>query len=76
MEKIKKMNKEKNIFYAVYEVLENDEVIRGVFDYSLEVVEFLENKIDVRHLSTYIKNEYIIILNNRSYKVYKFKDNE
>lgn len=70
------MNKEKNIFYAVYEVLENDEVIRGVFDYSLEVVEFLENKIDVRHLSTYIKNEYIIILNNRSYKVYKFKDNE
>lgn len=70
------MKNNNNVFYAVYEVLANDEVIRGVFDYSLEVVEFLENKIDVRHLSTYIKNEYIIILNNRSYKVYKFKDDE
>ena len=70
------MNKEKSIFYAVYEVLPNDEVIRGVFDYTREVVEFLENKIDTRHLSTYIKNNYIIILNNKSYKVYKFEDEE
>ena len=65
-----------NVFYAVYEVLPNDEVIRGVFDYSSEVVEFLNNKIDARHLSTYIKNNYIIILNGRSYKVYKFEDEE
>lgn len=70
------MKKEKNIFYAVYEVLPNDEVIRGVFDYAIEVVEFLENKIDARHLATYIKNEYIIKLDNRSYKIYKFKDDE
>ena len=70
------MNKEKNVFYAVYEVLADDEVIKGVFDYSSEVVEFLNNKIDVRHLSTHIKNEYIIIVNNKSYKVYKFKDDE
>lgn len=68
--------KKSNVFYAVYEVLADDEVIRGVFDYTSEVVEFLENKVDARHLSTYIKNEYIIILNNRSYKVYKFKDDE
>lgn len=68
--------KNNNIFYAVYEVLYNDEVIRGVFDYSSEVVEFLNNKIDARHLSTYIKNEYIIKVNDRSYKIYKFKDND
>ena len=66
----------KDIFFAVYEVLPNDEVIRGVFDYAMEVVEFLENKIDTRHLSTYVKNNYIIILNNKSYKVYKFEDEE
>ena len=66
----------KDIFFAVYEVLENDEVIKGVFDYAIEVVEFLNNKIDARHLSTYIKNEYIIKVDNRSYKVYRFEDNE
>ena len=70
------MKKENNIFYAVYEVLKNDEVIKGVFDYAVEVVEFLENKIDTRHLSTYIKNEYIIKVNNKDYKVYKFEDND
>lgn len=70
------MNKEKSIFYAIYEVLPNDEIIKGVFDYSSEVVEFLNNKIDIRHLSTYIKNNYIITLGNRSYKIYKFKDEE
>lgn len=70
------MNKEKSIFFAVYEVLRNDEAIRGVFDYPAEVVAYLNNKIDARHLSTYIKNEYIIILNNRSYKIYRFEDDE
>lgn len=70
------MKKENNIFYAIYEVLKNDEVIKGVFDYSSEVVEFLENKVDTRHLATYIKNEYIIKVNNKSYKVYKFEDDE
>ena len=70
------MKNKKDIFYAVYEVLENDEVIRGVFDYAVEVVEFLENKVDARHLSTYIKNEYIIKVNNKDYKVYKFEDEE
>lgn len=70
------MNNNNNVFYAVYEVLRNDEVIKGVFDYPAEVVEYLNNKIDARHLSTYIKNGYIIILNERSYKVYKFKDND
>ncbi len=70
------MNNKKNIFYAVYEVLYNDEVIKGVFDYAVEVVEFLNNKVDARHLSTYIKNEYIIKVNNKDYKVYRFEDNE
>ena len=70
------MKNKKDIFFAVYEVLENDEVIRGVFDYAVEVVEFLNNKIDTRHLSTYIKNEYIIKVDNKSYKVYKFEDEE
>lgn len=70
------MNKEKNIFYAVYEVLKNDEVIRGVFDYTSEVVEYLENKVDARHLSAYIKNNYIIQLNDRNYKIYRFEDDE
>ena len=70
------MNKNNNIFYAVYEVLKNDEVIKGVFDYGLEVVEFLDNKVDTRHLSTYIKNEYIIKVNNRNYKIYRFEDEE
>ena len=70
------MKYKKSIFYAVYEVLSNDEVIKGVFDYAREVVEFLEDKIDARHLSTYVKNEYIIKLGNRSYKVYKFEDEE
>ena len=64
------------VFFAIYEVLPNDEVIRGVFDYAREVVEFLNNKIDTRHLSTYIKNEYIIKVNNKDYKVYRFEDNE
>ena len=67
---------EKDIFYAIYEVLANDEVIRGVFDYTREVVEFLEDKVDARHLSTYIKNEYIIKVNDKDYKIYKFKDND
>lgn len=70
------MNNKKDVFFAIYEVLSNDEVIVGVFDYAIEVVEFLENKIDTRHLATYIKNEYIIILNNRSYKIYRFEDEE
>ncbi len=65
-----------DVFYAVYEVLSNDEVIRGVFDYAIEVVTFLNNKIDVRHLSTYIKNNYIIQVNNRNYKIYKFEDDD
>ena len=64
------------VFYAVYEVLKKDEIIKGIFDYPSEVVNYLNNKIDVRHLSTYIKNGYIIIINNRSYKVYKFKDDD
>lgn len=70
------MNKEKNVFYAVYEVLRNDEVIKGVFDYTSEVLEFLENKIDIRYLATYIKNNYIIVVNNGRYKVYRFEDKE
>lgn len=70
------MKKENSIFYAVYEVLKNDEVIKGVFDYSLEVVEFLNNKIDTRHLNIYIKNGYIIQLNKKKYKIYNFKDND
>ena len=70
------MEDKKIIFFAVYEVLKNDEVIRGVFDYAVEVVEFLENKIDTRHLSTYIKNNYIIKLNNKNYKIYKFEDDD
>lgn len=69
-------DKKIDVFYAVYEILENDEVIKGVFDYSLEVVEFLGNKIDARHLNTYIKNEYIIQLNDRSYKIYRFEDDD
>lgn len=65
-----------DVFYAVYEVLPNDEIIKGVFDYAREVVEFLNNKINTRHLSTYVKNNYIIKVNNKDYKVYKFTDNE
>lgn len=70
------MKNKKVIFYAVYEVLENDEIIRGVFDYTSEVVNYLNNKIDCKHLSTYIKNNYIIILNNKKYKIYKFEDED
>ena len=70
------MKDKKDIFYAIYEVLANDEVIRGVFDYTREVVEFLEDKVDTRHLNTYIKNEYIIKVNDKDYKIYKFKDND
>lgn len=66
----------KEVFYAIYEVLENDEVIRGVFDYTIEVVTFLNNKIDTRHLNTYVKNGYIIKLENKNYKIYRFTDNE
>ena len=70
------MKNKNDVFFAVYEVLPGDEVIKGVFDYAIEVVEFLENKVDARHLSTYIKNNYIIQLNNKSYKVYKFEDDD
>lgn len=70
------MKDKKDVFFAVYEVLSNDEVIKGVFDYAIEVVEFLENKVDARHLSTYIKNNYIIQLDNKSYKIYRFEDEE
>ena len=69
--------KDKNdVFYAIYEVLPNDEIIKGVFDYAIEVVEFLENKVNARHLSTYIKNNYIIQLDNKSYKIYRFEEEE
>ena len=71
-----KMKNKKDVFFAVYEVLSNDEVIRGVFDYAIEVVAYLNNKIDARHLSTYIKNNYIITLDNKSYKIYRFEDEE
>lgn len=70
------MKNKNEVFYAVYEALPNDEIIRGVFDYAIEVVKFLENKIDTRHLSTYVKNEYIIKVENKNYKVYKFEDND
>ena len=70
------MNNKNDIFYAVYEVLKDDEVIRGVFDYASEVVEFLEDKVDARHLSTYIKNEYIIKVNNKDYKIYRFEEED
>ena len=70
------MEDKKDVFFAIYEVLANDEVIKGVFDYTREVIEFLNNKVDARHLSTYIKNEYIIKVNNRNYKIYKFEDND
>ena len=70
------MKNKKDVFFAVYEVLPNDEVIRGVFDYAVEVVEFLNNKVDARHLATYIKNNYIITLNNKNYKIYRFEDDE
>lgn len=70
------MKNKKTVFYAVYKVLKNDEIIKGVFDYPSEVIEYLNNKINMRHLSTYIKNNYIIVVNNKSYKVYKFKDDE
>lgn len=70
------MKDKKDVFFAVYEVLKNDEVIKGVFDYAIEVVAYLNNKIDVRHLSTYIKNNYIIIVDNKSYKIYRFEDEE
>lgn len=69
-------NNNNNVFYAVYELLKNDEIIKGVFDYPAEVIEYLNNKINMRHLSTYIKNNYIIVVNNKSYKVYKFKDED
>lgn len=69
-------DKKIDVFYAVYEVLENDEVIKGVFDFGGEVVEFLENKTDIKYLSTYIKNNYIIVVDNKLYKVYRFEDEE
>lgn len=70
------MKEKKQVFYAVYEVLPGDEIIKGVFDYTEEVVNYLNNKIDSKHLSTYIKNNYIVKVNDRSYKVYKFEDED
>lgn len=69
-------NKKIDVFFAVYEVLKNDEVIRGVFDYTSEVIEYLNNKIDIKYLSTYIKNNYIIAVNSKLYRVYRFEDAE
>lgn len=69
-------NKKIVVFYAVYEVFENDEVIRGVFDFGSEVIDFLNNKIDIKYLSTYIKNNCIIIVDSRLYRAYRFEDEE
>lgn len=69
-------NKKIDVFFAVYEVFKDDEVIKGVFDYTSEVMEYLDNKIDVRYLSTYIKNNYIIVVDNKLYRVYRFEDEE
>lgn len=64
----------KNKFYAIYKILKNDEMIVSTFDHSNEVVKYLNNKVDTKHLNTYIKNNYIIEVNQVKYKVYQFNE--
>lgn len=63
-------------FYAIYQILKDDEKIKATFDYSNQVIDFFEKKIDINHFSTYIKNNKSIILKNKIYKIYSFEIEE
>lgn len=80
------MIKNKNVFYGVYEVIQKnvrlkngnikkieiDEIPILIDDYVLNICKFLNNKIDSKHISTYLKNKTLININNKYYRVYKF----
>ena len=82
------MNKNKNVFYGVYEVIEKnvklkngdikrievDEVPSFIDDKIINILEFLNNKVKYNHIGTYIKNKSKIMINNKYYRVYKFID--
>lgn len=77
-----------NVFYGVYEVIEKnvklkngevkrieiDEIPAIIDDKIMNIINFLENKIDYKHIATYIKNKSKININNKYYKIYKFID--
>lgn len=82
------MNKNKNVFFGVYEVIfknvklkngdikriEVDEIPSFIDDYILNICNYLNNKIDSKHIATYLKNKTLININNKYYRLYKFID--
>ena len=82
------MNKNKSVFFGVYEVIEKnvklkngdikkievDEVPSFIDDKIINICKFLNNKIDTQHIATYIKNKNKINVSNKYYRIYKFID--
>lgn len=82
------MNKNKNAFYGVYEVIEKniklkngdikrievDEVPSFIDDKLINILNFLDNKVKYNHIATYIKNKSKINVYNKNYRIYKFID--
>lgn len=80
------MIKNKSAFFGVYEVIEKniklkngdikrieiDEVPSFIDDKIINICNFLNNKVDYKHIATYIKNKNKININNKNYRVYKF----
>lgn len=80
------MIKNKSVFYGVYEVIEKniklkngdikkievDEVPSFIDDKIINICSFLNNKIDTKHIATYIKNKSKIMINKKYYRIYKF----
>lgn len=78
----------KNVFYGVYEVIEKnvklkngdikrieiDEIPAFIDDFIINICDFLNNKVDTKHIATYIKNKSLININNKYYRIYKFID--
>lgn len=80
------MIKSKNVFYGVYEVIEKniklkngevkrievDEMPSFIDDKIINICSYLNNKVDCKHIATYIKNKSKIMIDNKYYRIYKF----
>ena len=78
----------KNVFYGIYEVIEKnvrlkngdikrievDEIPSFIDDKIMNICSYLNNKIDCKHIATYIKNKSKIMIDKKYYRIYKFID--
>ena len=82
------MNKNKSVFFGVYEVIEKnvklkngdikrievDEVPSFIDDKIINICSFLNNKVNTQHIATYIKNKSKIMIDKKYYRIYKFEE--